>query len=295
MGHFLFQFQQSHKHHAALVLALLLGASTFTSGCGPVSAFGVGAVTITSGAQERGLGGVVNDAEIHSKINLRFFDYHVDLFKRLNVTVYDGRVLITGSVPNKEAREDAIAIARQVGGVREVLDEIRIGPPLSPDAYLLDSWIANQIRTTLLVMAQVQSGNYTVDVEDQVVYLMGIAQDNDEMERVIQVAQDTPDVIKVVSYIQIKPPATMPPVRVRGEETMGKAPVLPGGAAPVASPMPAGAAADAPAGWLPGQVVDPEVNALPAGPVDLTLPPPETVNAHPVGTEHARSPSAFIE
>jgi osmotically-inducible protein OsmY len=50
----------------------------------------------------------------------------------------------------------------------------------------------------------VKNINYTVDVENGVVYLMGIAQDQDELDRVIATARDISDVKKVVNHVLLK-------------------------------------------------------------------------------------------
>jgi len=55
----------------------------------------------------------------------------------------------------------------------------------------------------------VQSINYTVDTVDHVVYLMGVAQDETELNRTIDHARRTKGVSNVVSYVRLR--GEMPP------------------------------------------------------------------------------------
>jgi osmotically-inducible protein OsmY len=50
----------------------------------------------------------------------------------------------------------------------------------------------------------VKNINYTVDVVNGVVYLMGIAQSQDELDRVVAHARDIGNVKRVVSHIVLK-------------------------------------------------------------------------------------------
>ena len=67
-----------------------------------------------------------------------------------------------------------------------------------------DHWIEAQLSGKLLFTKQVQSINYSVESVGGTVYLIGLAQDDAELDRVLQIARNTPYVKKVVSYVLIK-------------------------------------------------------------------------------------------
>ncbi len=182
-------------------LAFLLAA--MTSGCvtavvGSVGAVGVGA------AEERGLEGAVDDTKIRAEINDLWFRQDFDLYRDVTLTVNEGRVMLTGSVKKPETRVDAVRLAWQAAGVRQVMDEIQVEDQSGLMDYASDVWIANKLRTRLMFDGQVKNINYTVDVVNGVVYVMGIAQSQDEVDRVIAHARDISDVKRVVSHVVLK-------------------------------------------------------------------------------------------
>ena len=49
----------------------------------------------------------------------------------------------------------------------------------------------------------IQSVNYTIDTVQGMVYLMGVAQNQAELNRVVERARTIPDVKQVVSYVKL--------------------------------------------------------------------------------------------
>ncbi|HXP97036.1 MAG TPA: BON domain-containing protein [Telmatospirillum sp.] len=187
------------KVGAALFLAVM------TSACDPVTAVVGGAATIGVGAaEERGLEGAVDDTKIRTSINDLWIRQDFDLFRNVSLTVSEGRVMLTGSVKKPENRVDAVRLAWQAPGVRQVIDEIQVEDQSGFADYTGDVWIANKLRTRLMFDGQIKNINYTVDVVNGVVYLMGIAQNQGELDRVIAHARDTSGVKRVVSHVVLK-------------------------------------------------------------------------------------------
>jgi osmotically-inducible protein OsmY len=190
--------------HPAATLALLLIALAQT-GCDPITATVAGAGAVGMGAaEERGLEGAVDDAKIRAAINGLWIDKDFTLFREVTLTVNEGRVMLTGSVEKPETRVEAVRLAWQAAGVRQVIDEIQVTDQSGIISGVQDSWVANKLRTKLMFDSQIKNINYTVDVENGVVYLMGIAQNQDELDRVIAIARDTADVKKVVNHVLLK-------------------------------------------------------------------------------------------
>ena len=60
-----------------------------------------------------------------------------------------------------------------------------------------------QIKTKLLFNGDVQSVNYSIKTVEAVVYVMGIAQSQSELNLVLETARHVPNVQKVVSYVKM--------------------------------------------------------------------------------------------
>jgi len=60
------------------------------------------------------------------------------------------------------------------------------------------------LQTLLLFDKDVKNVNYVVDVVGGVVYVLGLAQDQSEMDRVIAQAKDITGVKRVVSHVLLK-------------------------------------------------------------------------------------------
>jgi osmotically-inducible protein OsmY len=155
-------------------------------------------------SEERGIGGTVNDTAIAAQIGAEWAHKNADTFIALSAPVYDGRVLITGVLKTRQDADDAVKIAWGVGGVRDVIDEIVIDPSGFTGTYIADSLIVTQLKADLLLDKDVSAVNYSVDSVRGVVYIMGIAQSQDELDRVIEYARNIRYVRKIVNHALIK-------------------------------------------------------------------------------------------
>jgi len=162
-------------------------------------AVGVGA----SAAQEGGLSRVYNDAKIQVAINDLWFQHNVDMFRKLDLTVKQGRVLITGVVQDPEHRVEAVRLAWQPKGVSQVINEIRVSDSAGLVEYAKDAWISARLRTAITLDKNVQSINYSIDTVQGSIYLMGFAQNQAELNRVIEIARTIKNVERVVSYVKV--------------------------------------------------------------------------------------------
>ena len=220
------------------VLSFLL-AGVSLSGCvGPSIiglAAGAGATVGVAAAREGGVSSAANDLHIRAFILDKWFKYNVETFRKLNLTVDEGRVLITGIVQNPDARVEAVRLAWQVDGVKQVINEVRVADSQSFPDYVGDLWITTRLRTAMTFDRDVQSINYTIDTVDGTVYLMGICQSKEELKHVTDLAREIPHVKQVISY-----------VKQEGEPLTGTglSPPAPAtGQKPAVQPAPASAAA----------------------------------------------------
>jgi osmotically-inducible protein OsmY len=183
---------------------VLLSSAALLSGCGAAGlAAGAGAVTGIAAAKEGGLQSSIVDEAVRLKISDLWFKKDVDMFSKLNLTVNQGRVLITGVVQNPEDRVEAVRLAWQPKGVKQVINEIRVGKAGNIGNYAQDSWISSQIRGKMIFHRDIQSINYSIDAVQGSVYLMGVAQNQEELNRVVRLCQSIKGVKEVISYVKL--------------------------------------------------------------------------------------------
>lgn len=174
------------------------------SGCA-ATVVGAGATAGVAAAEERGLGGAVDDLKIRTQINNLWFQKDVEMYRKVNLNISEGRVMLTGVVTTEQARADAVRLSWQAEGVKEVYNEIqvvKVGESGWDEAN--DLWIQQKLKTRLLTDSEVKNINYTIDVTDSVVYLLGIAQSSAELDRVIAHARDTSGVKRVINHVVLR-------------------------------------------------------------------------------------------
>jgi osmotically-inducible protein OsmY len=192
----------SSKRAFYLRMAVMPFALVSLSSCAGVIA-GVGATIGTAAVQEGGLSRAASDARIQADINERWFSYDVNMFAKLDLTVNQGRVLITGVVQDPEHRVQAVRLAWQPTGVVQVINEIKVAESEGLIGFAKDAWISGKIRASLIMDKDVESINYSIDTVQGSVYLMGFAQDQGELNHVIEIARTTGGVKRVVSYVKL--------------------------------------------------------------------------------------------
>jgi len=189
--------------NAFLVLALLLVLSPLLGGCGALVLGGAAAGAAVV-AQERPVKEAVSDTTIQATIGKKLFEFSVDIFQQVDISVVEGRVLLTGLVPEPQNRLDAVRIAWQADGVKEVINEIEVKDRSSLSDAARDSWITTKLRGKITFDQEISGINYTIDTVNQRVYLMGIAQSQKELDRVVSYARDIDYVRGVVPYVRVK-------------------------------------------------------------------------------------------
>ena len=181
----------------------ILSTSILLSGCIP-AAIVAGTQGVSTATQERTAGERLDDNGIALAINSKYVEKDKNLFASVATDVREGRVLLTGKVKDPITRKNAEEMAWRIQGVREVINELKVSNEESFSNYVSDAWISNQIRARMLVTNGIKSQNFGVQTVDRVVYLMGIAQNEQESKVAIEIARRTPKVQRVVSHVILK-------------------------------------------------------------------------------------------
>lgn len=199
----------------------LLTCSLFLSSCALGAAAGVGTVVGVAAVQEGGLERAGSDAWIQAQINDLWLKHDFEMFRKLDITVNQGRVLLSGVVQNPEHRVEAVRLAWQPSGVKSVINEIKVADSEGIMGYAKDTWITTQLRAVLLADREIESLNYSIDTVQGTVYLMGFAQDQQELDRAIGKARTVSGVKHVVSYVKLagapEGPENLPPSYGQGQ------------------------------------------------------------------------------
>ncbi len=192
-------------HNTGMRLFLLILSSLILlTGCSTVGvATGTGASVGVAAEQEGGIGAAVSDIEIRALINDLWFRYSVSAFSKLRLTVRAGRVLITGVVQNPDDRVEAVRLAWQVKGVKEIINEIKVANSDGFSGFVRDEWITTRLRASITFDREIRSINYSIDTVQGIVYLMGNARSQAELDRVVEIARTISNVRQVVSYVKV--------------------------------------------------------------------------------------------
>ena len=166
----------------------------------------VGGATSTSMiiVQERSSKQAAIDILIKAKIEEAMFsnDYE-KLFSKVRVIVYEGRVLLVGTVAEENIKEQANQISWNTKKVKEVANYITIGKNDLID-YVKDTRISLELRAKMLTDKEVSEVNFSITTENRILYLVGIAQNNKELNKVIQHASNIAGVKKIINLIKLK-------------------------------------------------------------------------------------------
>ena len=166
----------------------------------------VGGATSTSMiiVQERSAKQAAIDILIKAKIEEAMFSNDYDkLFSKVRVIVYEGRVLLVGTVVEESIKEKAAQISWNTKKVKEVANYITIGKNDLID-YVKDTRISLELRAKMLTDKEVSEVNFSVTTENRILYLVGIAQNNKELNKVIEHASNIAGVKKIVNLIKLK-------------------------------------------------------------------------------------------
>lgn len=119
----------------------------------------------------------------------------------INITSYNGVVLITGEVLLPMYKTQVEKLVREERGVREIRNALRIAPASSTESRRNDTVLTSRVLSRLFDAENIESNNVKVVSENATVYLMGMLS-REEAERVVQVARRTPGVARIVKVFE---------------------------------------------------------------------------------------------
>ena len=187
-----------------LPASIIITVTILLSSCSPVGlAVGAGASLMTASQTEKGLKVSAKDLRIKTEINHNLFQKDHELFGAVKVSVDNGKVLITGSVPSPQDRIEISKLSWKVGNVREVINEVQVTNKASFTNRAKDLLINKSLQTQLLLDQSINFINFSVDTVNGVVYIFGIARDQEEINRIIKHARNINYVENIINYMSV--------------------------------------------------------------------------------------------
>ena len=176
--------------------------SLIVNSCAIVST--AGSIVGSASTSSRGLSGTVEDTYLMSKIVSKITLMKLSNFSDITVSVNNSKVLLAGNIENQEKRLELIRKVWWIDGVKEVYNELEIGPKISFSEKTEDFIFEVKIENRLLLEPGIFSNNYSVDVVNGKVYVIGISSNIEEKTKIENFLNSMNDIKKLVLLIDIQ-------------------------------------------------------------------------------------------
>ena len=155
-------------------------------------------------ADDRSTTDDISDVQINMAVRHALGGEKAALMLDVEVTVFEGEVLLTGAVPNADVLEKIMTAVWSVDGVRKVYNYVRVGDMPELSDTTAEAVTATQIKTQMAMTKGINASNYKLMLENGVVYLMGICASEEEYQNVRAILMTTSGVEKII-FLTRKP------------------------------------------------------------------------------------------
>ncbi len=159
--------------------------------------------------------GDFSDRSIGSKIDDRFLERLIkreisqkkDAFSGSNVAVavFNGHVLLTGQVPNRDVAELAESIAISFSKVEKanVSNHLKVMGPISLLSRSNDRWLAAKVRTRMFSSDKARAPSLRVTCQNGTIFLMGkvTSEEAEVVTELISGVFGVEKIVKVFTYL----------------------------------------------------------------------------------------------
>jgi len=176
---------------------LLLAGSILAGGCVP--AVSLLAIDVVRDEREPRAYWQDNKAEM----DIRFSIYRNKTISDTNVsvTIWNAVVLLTGEVPDQQAIDRILDIAKSHHYTRQVVNRIELAGRTNMASRINDSWLTGRVKTALVVSGTVDPTRFKVVTERGNVYLMGLVTSAEATEAVM-IVRSVPGVVRVIKVFE---------------------------------------------------------------------------------------------
>lgn len=120
---------------------------------------------------------------------------------RVVASSYNGTVVLMGQAPTQALVNDLESKARDVEGVKNVHNQIKLKKPLSVTEISNDSWITTKVKSALLTDSELNGVKVKVITEDSEVFLFGYVT-AEQANRATDIARNISGVKQVIKGFQ---------------------------------------------------------------------------------------------
>lgn len=183
------------------ILSLALLLVPLLNGCVPVVVGGAAATGVVVAEDRRTVGTMTEDEGIEFKASQRLGERLKDV--HINVTSYNRMVLLTGEVPDANAKATAEKIARGVESVRSVINELQIAGNSSMSARANDGYLTSKVKARFVDGQRFNPIHVKVITENNVVFLLGLVtkKEANEATEITRTTGGVQRVVRVFEYL----------------------------------------------------------------------------------------------
>jgi len=182
--------------------ALILLVPLITlQGC--ATAVVTGAATGASLAHDRRTAGsVIDDQGIEFKASLAIYN-NKEIYDQshINVTSYNGTVLITGETLTEQLKQRVYNLVRTIPKVRTIHNELIIAAPSALPSRSSDAWITSKVKAKITADKYLDPFFIKVVTEHGIVYLMGVVSQA-EAKHAVNIVSNSAGVQRVVKIFE---------------------------------------------------------------------------------------------
>jgi osmotically-inducible protein OsmY len=182
--------------------AALCALAAALSACVPLVIGGI-AGTAAVATDRRTTGAQLDDELIEDKTTAALLERFKGNDVHVNVTSYNGIVLLTGEAPTEQVKSDIEGVARRMPKVRYVQNEMRVGAVADFGSRSNDTFITSKVKARFVEANKFQINYVKVVTERGIVYLMGIVrpEEGDAAAEIARTTSGVQRVVKVFEYI----------------------------------------------------------------------------------------------
>lgn len=150
----------------------------------------------------RSTGTVIDDQGIEFKAsNALFSNKAIYDQSHINVTSYNGIVLLTGETPTEALKQQVTAEVQAISKVRRIHNELLIAAPSALPSRSSDAWITSKIKAKLTTDESIDPFYIKVVTEHGIVYLMGLVS-HAEADRAVSIVTQSAGVQRVIKIFE---------------------------------------------------------------------------------------------
>jgi len=182
-------------------IIIIIFSSLLLYGCVGVSSQGVLGTGVSIYTDPRTLGTQIDDSIMQKSLGIRIAQVNSKYIISVSTKVIDGHIFLKGTVDTVDEKILMTKLAWKIEGARSVKNNLKVKDKFSLKNEAKDLLITSQIKVALLANKKVKSVNYQINTVNQIIYIFGIAQNEEERRDVINEGKQILDVKNVDATI----------------------------------------------------------------------------------------------